>query len=405
MKRLFFSVAVLATVASCSTNEVVDVASSSVKSIGFSTLNDRATKVANKNADGSNSTYSVYAINAADDTAWYITKETITPADGGDTSVNTYYWPADGSASALDFYAFAPATVLDVTKDADGVATDETNSVLDVEATATAGSSESITLTYTVNSVASEDFTVATPVRDTFYAIADDADNSGDIDNEGDFCIDGETTSATAGTVSLVFSHMLAKATISVKLGEGLSSTGFYIGLDGAEFNVVNDQVKVALDNATETPSVTAVAGSSATYAYDLAANAIPIARTTEELEEDDSVAAENVTEIEGTQELMFAPQADTDICSIDLNGLVIVTKDGASTLVPSTNARYSFTNEEIEFKSGYAYAITITIDGDDEEIADNFKTIKFSSSITEANWSTATEVALSATESDEEDM
>ncbi|MFR9503780.1 MAG: fimbrillin family protein [Rikenellaceae bacterium] len=177
MKRLFLSVAVLAAFASCSKNEVTDVAPSNLGSeIGFTTLNDRITKSATDNGDS----YQVFSLQStAEAGVWYINEE-VSDADAIISGAK-YYWPVDGST--LAFYAYAPASV-------------------SATATVTDTPEAEITIDYVVPAKADQDFTVAEAL---------------DFGDE------------IANDVNLKFSHKLSKVTISVALSEALTKAGYYV--------------------------------------------------------------------------------------------------------------------------------------------------------------------------------
>lgn len=175
MKKLLFSVAILAVAASCSKNEVVEALQTNA--IGFSTLNDRATKAANDVETAVS--YQVYAISGDNTDVWFINDV----VSGENVAAKgPYYWPTSGEK--VDFYAYAPATSTNITP---GTA---------VAATPT------IPLTYVVPTGAQEDFTVATPLK--------------------------EYTSASASNYAdFTFTHMLSKVTVEVKLSDAFANTHF----------------------------------------------------------------------------------------------------------------------------------------------------------------------------------
>ncbi len=180
MKKLLFSVAILAVAASCSKSEVVDMPQTS--QIGFTTLNDR---VISKAANDGDDAFRVFA-QKGDASAWFIedyvdysdSATAIAPVGG------PYYWPTDGSS--MKFYAYAPYT------------TSGCNVAEGTPAT------DAITLTYTVPADAQEDFTVAAPITYT-----------------------DEDAYPASGAVEFTFSHMLSKVTVYVRLkGEGEGAEG-----------------------------------------------------------------------------------------------------------------------------------------------------------------------------------
>ncbi len=110
MKKILYSAAILAALASCSKNEVdmtPDLASQ--KAISFSTLNDR---VASRAANDATSNYQVFAVSAdGSSTAKWFMNEEIVGADNTIKSGAKYYWPT----TPLAFLAIAPATEVDAT--------------------------------------------------------------------------------------------------------------------------------------------------------------------------------------------------------------------------------------------------------------------------------------------------
>lgn len=174
MKRLFFSAALLAALASCSKNDVAD--SAITKQIGFLTLNDRVTtKAANDGGDS----FRIIAYKAGASSLLYIddyvaygnSVTAMSPANG------PYYWPTDGDD--MVFYGYAPYN------------NDGENTVSE-----NISGSSSIVLNYTVPAGAQEDFTVASPQYIEYV----------------DFPADG--------TVDFVFRHMLSKITVKVVLAD-----------------------------------------------------------------------------------------------------------------------------------------------------------------------------------------
>lgn len=175
MKKLILSVAILAVAASCSKNEVTDVAPSQQSQIGFGTLND---KVTSKAANDATANYQVYA-KTSTGTGWLI-DDVVTGADN--TAQNgPYYWPTT-AGETVDFYAYAPASA-------------------GIESLAEAYDAD-VTFSYTVPTGAQEDFTVATPL----------------LGYTSELKGDGQT--ASNGTADFTFSHMLSKITVEVVLAE-----------------------------------------------------------------------------------------------------------------------------------------------------------------------------------------
>ncbi len=344
MKKILFSVAILAVAASCSKNEVVDMPQTN--EIGFSTLNSNVTtKVANVNAVGKSGTagssdnYTVYAVEESSASAWYISDLDITPAatsgntDSFASSTATYYWPADGASNKLAFYAFAPAAE-------SGQLTEGTASY----------STPTIPLTYKVNTTASKDFTIATPITGAYYTSG--TEYSGADAN---------------GQVNLKFNHMLSKVMLKVVLDTDLAVDHKFT-LTDATISVKNHTV--AVDAADDTFAQTLSGETTLTdYTYGFSAPA---------------TAATSMT---GLQELMVAPQeSSTDNLTIQLNDLEITNSTGG---VYYTEQDPIYTTTQALVK-GYAYLITITINAGTK--------ITFSSEITSTGWGSDNDVTLNGT-------
>lgn len=106
MKKLLLSAVILATVVSCSKNEVAETTPATASEISFSTLNDRVTKAANDNQ----ANFYVFCRNSntTSATAWEFTDTYSTNVNAATSlSGTTHYWPTDGTN--LDFVAVAPA--------------------------------------------------------------------------------------------------------------------------------------------------------------------------------------------------------------------------------------------------------------------------------------------------------
>ena len=195
MKNLFLPVAMLATLASCSSNEIVDDAIANKNQIEFSTLNDKVSRVAND----ASSDYAVYAQYTKATAGWYMENVKVTSADIVD---GTYYWPS----TALDFYAYAPqvSTAVELT------AVDPTASALGT-----------LSITYTVPTAANEDFTVATPVEE-------------------------QLVGTSSGAVDFSFKHMLAK----IKITAITAVSGGSLSFTNAVFTVVENKGTVDVTSA-----------------------------------------------------------------------------------------------------------------------------------------------------------
>ncbi len=217
MKKLILSAAVLAIVASCSTNEVTDVAPSMQSAIGFSTLNDRVTKAANEADDD----YQVYAVSSSSDaTAFYIT-DYVSCGDAetafeGESGI-TYYWPTDGST--LAFYAYAPYNSSNVS---DASTYDSC-----------------LSLTYVVEDDAQEDFTLAS------------------------------VASQTSGVVEFTFAHLLSKVTVNVVLEETFD-VNYDLSTTAYRFDLLLAENSLSIAGSTVTYAASAT---TAEVAYTSAAN------------------------------------------------------------------------------------------------------------------------------------
>ncbi|MFI3288338.1 MAG: fimbrillin family protein [Rikenellaceae bacterium] len=169
MKKILFSVAILAVAASCAKTEVVDIPQTNA--ISFSTLNDRITKAANDD----NADYKVYATQSDITGAWFM--DDYVSCGSAETAYSpetkTYYWPTDGST--LDFYAYAPKSSGTITP--------------------TVTPATAISIAYVVGEDADEDFTLAEPVKT-------------------------QKAGTNEGVVNFEFAHMLSKVTVQVTLEE-----------------------------------------------------------------------------------------------------------------------------------------------------------------------------------------
>ena len=218
MKKLFMSLAILAAVVSCSKNEIAEVTTPNVNPIGFSTLNDKVTRVAN----GDKQNYAVYAQFSTATAGWYITGENITgnqtPIGDEITNGNKYYWPE----TPLNFYAYAPIVSNNIT----------------LNAAAPAAALGTLPITYTVPTTADEDFTVAKPVLD-------------------------QKSDTNAGQVAFVFAHMLSKVNIKATLAAKLTADGYALELGDAVLDV-NKNVGVV--EVTSADPALSIDGAAATY-------------------------------------------------------------------------------------------------------------------------------------------
>lgn len=224
MKKLLLSVAVLATVASCSKNEVSDVdLQSQGDQITFTTLNDRVmTKAANDAA-------APYVVYAADETVtgkWIISALDVTcEADGDDTWTGHYYYPASGKN--VNFLAYAPKAPASATVAA---------------ANTTVNAPQIVFTDYTVNTSADEDFTVAKQTQ-------------------------------ASGLVTLTFAHMLSKVDVQVTLDEKL--TDFTLTAEtsaAAELGVLLNKNTATLTKDGGSWGTAELDGSDVSYTRDLTA-------------------------------------------------------------------------------------------------------------------------------------
>ncbi|MFI3296732.1 MAG: fimbrillin family protein [bacterium] len=341
MKKIFFSVAILAMLASCSSNEEIAISQSDV--IGFSTLNNRVTRVANTNADGESSDYEVFAKSSETTATSWLMNEVILVVENEDDAISSgldYYWPA--SPATVDFYAFAPKAGTDgVTLGTVVYAGDYDGDVKD--------GTPSIPLTFTVPTDAGIDFTVATPIKGITY--------------------DTETYTNGLGQVQLKFAHMLSKASLKVVLDENLDDEySFYF--TSATFTVVNNGVTV---NAVDTTGIENVFDGWAPVAATLLGSA---GDATDSIaydynfdftnEEDESVLDSAITKT-ASNELYFAPHIDGDLgatgCRITLTGVEIMANANGSRIF-SGDLVYDL-DETVSFQKGTAYAFQITLNAD----------------------------------------
>lgn len=185
MKKILFSAAILAAVASCSKTEVTETYNS--EEIKFSTLNDRTTTRTPTDAEADN--YKLYATTGihSSATAWFIKDVTTSVGNGttADVLANApYYYPAataDGAVT-VNFFAYAPAV-------SDGV-----------QSSTLVETCPGVAFDYVVSG--KEDLTIA-------------------------------TASQTSGDVALTFAHQLAKVTIDVDVDSDLEGAGYYISSVG----------------------------------------------------------------------------------------------------------------------------------------------------------------------------
>lgn len=199
MKKVLLTVAVVAALASCTSNEIDNVLNEKV--IEFTNLNEKVTRAANDVSDN----YQVYAKSSGNSTEWFI-DDVLYGKSGSGTTANTsttnkaYYWP---EGQTVNFYAWAPASV--------------------VAKTATV-STPAISIEYTAGEAADKDFTIAAPI-----------------------------TGKSSGTVEFKFSHMLAKVNVTATLDAAL--TGFTIDLTSATVDLGVAASKGTIDPTSATPA------------------------------------------------------------------------------------------------------------------------------------------------------
>ncbi|MFI3278279.1 MAG: fimbrillin family protein [Rikenellaceae bacterium] len=301
MKKLLFSVAILAVAASCSKNEAPDVATSASNAIDFATLNNLA-----KSANDDDQLYRVYATQTGVTGAWYINGD-YSIADGTALQ-NTYYWPAD--ETSLNFYAYAPYTA----------------------ATVSAVAAESISIEYTVPTTADEDFTIAAPIL-----------------------------AQTANTVALKFAHQLSKATVEVVLAKDLVDAGYKLTMDakveaadaiGTEGVDGYVPAVAAQDAATVELSVF---GTTATYNVMAQSVTYPAGLPT---------ALTSYTKDYADNYFIFMPQSAED-CTISVTGVTITDPSEKVIAQSVALGTYTITEDDLAngFEQNYNYAITLTID------------------------------------------
>ncbi len=224
MKRFILSVAILATLASCSKNEIGEIVESTPNAIGFSALDGQVTKTPNTTY----ANYNVYAVSSsATASDWYIND--IYNSSDVNVASNKYYWPASiegaDAATTVDFMAYAPVYgYRSSTNDADNWEPYTAAPVEDYTAK---------TITFTFQSLEGlTDLTVATPVN-----------------------------GLSSGTVSLAFNHLLSRATFDVEIGVGDTTATGYDATD-ANYNP-SLKYKIANFNAA---SITTASGSTVDY-------------------------------------------------------------------------------------------------------------------------------------------
>ncbi len=329
MKKIFFSVAILAMFASCSTNEEMLTSQSDV--IGFSTLNNRVTRVANTNADTLSSSYQVYAKSSEATAIDWLMVEVVDTTDAI-VSGTDYYWPA--SPATVDFYAFSPEA------GTDGVA-------LGTVVYADDNNISSIPLTFTVPANAGIDFTVAAPIEGITYNTADYTNGSGEV--------------------QLGFAHMLSKATLTVLLDEDLDDE-YSFNFTTATFTVVNNVVTV---NAVDTTGIEDVFDGWAPVAATLngtdATDSIAYAYNFDFTNAEDETVLDSVITTTASNALFFAPHIEDEVgatgCRIKLSGVEIMANANGSRIF-SGDLVYDLDNT-VTFEKGKAYSFEVTLNAD----------------------------------------
>lgn len=190
--------------------------------IVFSHLNDKVTRGEGGFCwTGANSTHDDYKILAATSLSaekWYIEDE----ISGEGLALNKpkrgpYYWI--GGGTQFSFYAYAPAIF----------ASSESRSRTCVRESTRASEALGLVIDYKVPHTASEDFTVANPVKQTSYHL-------------------------TGGAVNLNFKHMLSKLTVTAKLSDELKRAGYALNEDyTVELTVLKNSGTV--DPTAESPT------------------------------------------------------------------------------------------------------------------------------------------------------
>lgn len=295
MKKIFIMAATAMVFASCSQTELEEN-SVGQKEIKFSNLNDKVTRAANDN----NANYKVYAAWSTGSN-WFINDEV-----NGTTNVpvnGPYHWPAAGSVS---FYSWAPSTVTatDVYPD--------------------------LSIAYTVPANAAEDFTIAAP-----------------------------KTGLSSGTVDLVFSHMLAKISVTAKLDQDLLDAGYTIT---APMNLI-----ASLDVRSTSGTI------------------VPTAATPAWTSPNTTTASYT-----GAASYMIMPQSSID-CAVQITAGIQIMKNGTE-IYGGDLSKYTIVSGNVtgdQFEMGKHYMLNLTISdastgGGGENI---FNIITFTSTV--ADWDT----------------
>lgn len=271
MKKILFAAVMTTILVGCTKNETGSPLSS--REIKFTNLNDKVnTKAANDASDN----YQVYAKWTGGTTSWFI-NDVINGAGGNvnKPQSNVYHWPANGT---VDFYSWAPASV-----------------------TATA-TYPNISIAYTVPANADQDFTIAAP-----------------------------KTGMSTGTVAFLFSHMLAKVSISVDLDQTLKDGGYSVTFTGGTATLGVRSTSATIDPTSATPTWTGANTTTASYT--------------------------------GATSYMIMPQTSTG-CTVQVNGGVTLTKGGA-TLFTGGLSKYTIATGDVPsnlFEKGKHYLLKMII-------------------------------------------
>lgn len=199
--RIFLGVALIGAgfITSCVESVVEDMMIEK-QEIVFSHLNDKVTRGEGGFCwTGANSTHDDYKILAATSLSsdkWYIEDE----VSGEGLALNKpkrgpYYWL--GGGTQFSFYAYAPAVF----------ASSESQSRTCVRGDTRASDGLGVVIDYKVPHSASEDFTVANPVKQTSFHVS-------------------------GGAVNLNFKHMLSKVTVIARLSDDLKRAGYALNED-----------------------------------------------------------------------------------------------------------------------------------------------------------------------------
>lgn len=303
MKKIFFMAATVMTLASCSQTELEQTPIGQ-KEIKFSNLNDKVTRAANDN----NANYKVYADWSGITTDWFINDvvdgTTNAPVNG------PYHWPATGT---VDFYAWAPSTV-----------------------TAT-GTYPNLSIAYTVPAGADEDFTIAAPI-----------------------------TGMSSGTVNFIFSHMLAKISVTATLDQNLLDAGYVLITTGLTASLDAQSTGGTVDPKTSPATWTLPNSTTATYT--------------------------------GAASYMIMPQTSIG-CAVQVTAGILITKNGTE-IYNGTLSKYTIGAGNVtgdQFGMGKHYMLNLTISdsstgGGGENI---FNVISFTSTVTPWDTPTGTDTPL----------